>query len=61
MVIMHCTKPSEIFSEISGSGDRRRADMLSMQDPRLRQYLEKEGIILTTWREVMERRKNIKD
>lgn len=61
MVIMHCTKPSEIFSEISGSGDRRRADMLAMEDPRLRQYLEDEGIILTTWREVMERRKNIKD
>lgn len=61
MVIMHCTKPSEIFGEISGSGDRRRADMLAMQDPKLREYIEDEGIILTTWREVMERRKNIKD
>ena len=61
MVIMHCTQPSEIFSEISGSGDRRRADMLAMQDPRLRKYIEDEGIILTTWREVMERRKKITD
>lgn len=59
MVIMHCTQPSEIFSDISGSGDRRRADMLAMMDPRLKKYLEDEGIILTTWREVMERRKNI--
>lgn len=60
MVIMHCTQPSEIFSEISGSGDRRRADMLAMQDPRLKQYIEDEGIILTTWREVMERRNLLK-
>lgn len=59
MVIMHCTQPSEIFSEISGSGDRRRADMLAMMDPRLKKYLEDEGIILTTWREVMERRQKI--
>lgn len=61
MVIMHCTQPSEIFSEISSSGDRRRADMLAMMDPRLKEYIEKEGIILTTWREAMERRKNIED
>jgi predicted glycoside hydrolase/deacetylase ChbG (UPF0249 family) len=59
MVIMHCTKPSEIFSEISSSGDRRRADMLAMMDPRLKKHLEEEGIILTTWREAMERRKSI--
>lgn len=59
MVIMHCTQPSEIFSEISGSGDRRRADMLAMMDPRLKNYLEEEGVILTTWREVMERRQKI--
>lgn len=59
MVIMHCTQPSEIFSEISSSGDRRRADMLAMKDPRLKKYIEDEGIVLTTWREVMERRKAV--
>ncbi len=61
MVIMHCTQPSEIFSEISSSGDRRRADMLAMMDPRLKKHLEDEGIILTTWREAMERRKSIEN
>lgn len=61
MVIMHCTHPSEIFSEISSSGDRRRADMLAMMDPRLKKYIEDEGIILTTWREAMERRKAVDD
>lgn len=60
MVLMHCTHPSEIFKEISGSGVRRRGDMLAMQDPRLAAYLEKEGIILTTYREIMERRKKVK-
>lgn len=59
MVIMHCTQPSEIFSEISSSGDRRRADMLAMKDPRFKKYIEDEGIVLTTWREVMERRRAI--
>jgi predicted glycoside hydrolase/deacetylase ChbG (UPF0249 family) len=60
MVIMHCTSPSEIFQYISDSGNTRKGDMLAMTDPNLRKFLEKEKIILTTWREVMERRTKIK-
>lgn len=59
MVIMHCTHPSEIFGDISTSGDRRKGDLLAMLDPRLKKYIESEEIILTTWREVMERRKKV--
>lgn len=58
MVIMHCTDPSEIFGDISTSGQRRKGDLLAMTDPELMHYLEEENIILTTWREVMERRQN---
>lgn len=59
MVIMHCTDPSEKFEDISTSGQRRKGDLLAMIDPELRAYIEEENIILTTWREVMTRRKKL--
>lgn len=57
MVIMHCSATTEVFPHISDSGPLRRADMLAMLSPALKQYLKDQGIILTTWRELMERRK----
>lgn len=60
MVIMHCTAPTEVFPQISDSGYIRRADMLAMLDPRLRRFLDEEGFILTTWRELLDRRRRIK-
>ena len=56
MVIMHCTKPSEIFQYIANSGRLRKADMLAMIDPAFKKFLQDEKIILTTWRELEERR-----
>ena len=56
MVIMHCTDPTEVFPLISGSTITRQGDLLAMMDPALKAYIQKEGIILTTWRELMERR-----
>jgi len=56
-VIMHCSEPSDIFTEITDSGDTRKGDLLAMLDPRLREYIEKEGIILTTFKELHKRRK----
>lgn len=60
MVIMHCTEPSEVFQYISDSAPTRKGDLLAMTDPKLREFIEKEGIILTTWRELKERRGKIK-
>jgi len=57
MVIMHCTAPTEVFSKISDSGITRKADLLAMQSTELRQYLKDNNIVLTTWRELMQRRK----
>ena len=57
-IIMHCTAPTPTFDQISGSGQSRKGDMLAMMDPALKAFIDKEGIILTTWRELMERRKN---
>lgn len=56
MVIMHCTLPSSTFKYISDTGQKRKGDLLAMLDPRLKEFLKKNGYILTTWREVMERR-----
>jgi predicted glycoside hydrolase/deacetylase ChbG (UPF0249 family) len=56
MVIMHCTNPSPNFDQISDTGKKRKGDLLAMIDPRLKAFLKDKGFILTTWREVMERR-----
>lgn len=60
MVIVHCTAPSEIFRYISGSGNVRKGDMLTMMNPDFKKFLETEGVILTTWRELKERRDKVK-
>lgn len=59
MVIMHCTFPTEVFSYISDSGLTREGDLLAMMSPALKKYIQDEGIILTTWRELMKRRSNL--
>jgi predicted glycoside hydrolase/deacetylase ChbG (UPF0249 family) len=60
MVIMHCTAPSPIFQFITDSGKIRKGDLLAMQDPAFKEFLEKEKIIITTWKEVTTRRKTLK-
>jgi hypothetical protein len=60
MVIMHCTWPTEVFKYISNSGDTRKGDMLTMMDPAFKAYLDKEKIVLTTWREAKRRRDALK-
>jgi len=60
MMIVHSSDITDAFKHISGSGGSRYADMLAMLDPDLKAYIKSEGIILTTWTEMMERRKKIK-
>lgn len=60
MLIMHCTQPSPIFKQISDSGEKRKGDLLVMQDPQFLKALKEQGIILTTWREMKERRDKVK-
>ena len=59
MMIMHCTATTEVFPFISGSGPLRKGDMLAMMDPEFKAAIIREGIILTTWREVMEKRSKL--
>ncbi len=57
MMIMHCTAPSEIFARISDSGPSRLGDLEAMLAPEVAAALREEGIVLTTWRELMQRRR----
>ena len=59
MMIMHCTEPTEVFARISGSGETRLGDLEAMLDPRVRAAIEEEAIVLTTWRELAERRRQV--
>ncbi len=59
MMIMHCTEPTEIFSDISSSGKTRLGDLNAMIDPRFKKAIEDERIILTTWRELKQRRDKV--
>ena len=60
MVIMHCTSPTEVFEHISDSGNTRKGDLLAMIDPVLKKYIQDNKIILTTWRELKQRRDKVK-
>jgi len=59
-IIVHCTVQTEVFSHISGSGPAREAELRLMTDPDVKKFIENEGIILTTWRELKERRQRVK-
>jgi hypothetical protein len=55
-IIVHCTEPTEVFSHISGSGAARQAELRLMTDPDVEAFIESEGIVLTNWRELKQRR-----
>jgi len=58
-IILHCTRPSETFEHISTSSATRLADLRFVTSPEAKQVIEEEGIILTTWRELKERRDKV--
>lgn len=59
--IVHCTKVTPHFEAISTSGPTRQADLDLMTDPDIKRIIEEEGIILTTWRELKERRDKVQE
>ncbi len=56
VILMHCTDAGAGFETISDSGAIRRADMLAMLDKDLKEFIAREGFILTTWSEMQKRR-----
>jgi len=59
MMINHCTDPTENFPIISSSTETRLGDLEAMVHPDVRKAIEEEGIIMTTWRELKERRDKV--
>ncbi|HXT42044.1 MAG TPA: polysaccharide deacetylase family protein [Candidatus Angelobacter sp.] len=57
-IIFHASLPTEDFPLITSSSESRRADLKALTDPRVKKLIEERGIILTTWRELKERRKS---
>jgi len=55
-ILFHASRPTEEFPVITGSSESRRADLQALTDPRVRELIQSRGIVLTTWRELMERR-----
>jgi chitin disaccharide deacetylase len=60
MVIVHCSRPTDEFPLITSSSNLRLEDLKAMTDPELRKAIEQEGIQLTSWRELKQRRDKAK-
>lgn len=58
-IIVHCTIQDDNFDKISGSGESRQADLDVLLDDDIKRIVMEQGIILTTWRELMERRQKV--
>ena len=56
-ILFHASRPTEDFPVITGSSESRRADLAALTSPQVRTYIQEHGIILTTWKELLARRK----
>lgn len=59
-IILHGTRTGCNFDAISSSGDKREAELEMVLSEKVKAAIEKEGVILTTYRELMERRQAVK-
>ena len=58
-MIIHCTKPNDVIPVINGGRDHLYGDYTAMIAPEVKAVIEREGIILTTWRELKARRDRV--
>ena len=56
-IIFHASQPTDDFRVIARSSEARHADLTALTDPRVKKFIESHGIILTTWKELKERRR----
>lgn len=57
-IIFHASKPTEEFPLITSSSASRRGDLEALTDPRVKALIQDRGIHLTTWKELMRRRRS---
>ncbi len=60
-IILHGTRPGQNFGAISGSGGKREAELSMVLNAQVKKVIEEEGIILTTYRELMKRRQEVEN
>ena len=58
-MIVHCTKPDTVIDVITGGRELLYGDYYALISPEVKKVIEEEGIILTTWRELKERRDRV--
>jgi len=58
-MIVHPTKPGEVVDKITGGRELLYGDYFALTSPEVKAAVEEEGIILTTWRELKERRDRV--
>lgn len=58
-ILFHASRPTEEFPLITGSSAARRADLEALLDPRVKREIQERGIILTTWKELQQRREKV--
>ena len=56
-ILFHASIPTEDFPLITSSSQARLADARALTDPAVKKLIQERGIILTTWKELKERRK----
>lgn len=60
-MIVHSSVPTEEFPVFTTSSEKRLGDLEVMCDPEIKKVLEEEKIILTTWRELKQRRDQVQE
>jgi len=58
-IVVHCTAPDDVISVITGNRSHLYGDYYTFVDPEVKDVLDDEGIILTTWRELKQRRDQV--
>jgi predicted glycoside hydrolase/deacetylase ChbG (UPF0249 family) len=58
-VIVHATDPTEEMPLITDSASQRYNDTIALVSPEVKKVIQDKGIILTTWRELKERRDKV--
>jgi len=58
-IILHGTRPGANFGAISSSGGKREAELEMVLSDRVKKVIEEEGIILTSYKELLTRRQKV--
>jgi chitin disaccharide deacetylase len=55
-ILFHASVPTEDFPLITGSHANRKADLDALTSDKTKEIIKRRGIVVTTWRELMQRR-----